>query len=585
MLKEELATTCGSSTKDMYSHRIDRETSAKIDRLKKDITNLECDILTLPAVRARACDELLEAIEDGTVKVRLVHLFLLVLLLFPVILLPVYVPLKLSLKALRTAIKNAKLASLTGQDDKTGSVWTLDILRDASLELRSAEKRRKVTEAKKELVERRNRCFVRTEPIGRDRFRNRYWHFSYDYSGRLWAEQSQNVSLQDLRTGMAPDEDDLLPHSLRDSEIDAADFIAFSRMEYHGCNASLSHLRWGGYTTDKSLRSLIKCLDERGARESALKANLKECIESRVAASDKTEGQVDQGNRCSSLHGVNKNVKSDESMQTGDEISFAKALHLFKQDTSRIVSGVELLDDVSSAINKRVRIRSSEKVINSGDGEVIACYDMGTVISWCKANGSDEESEGDQWRIALDRGGETDLSALEVVDGLLRALKWATLHENYVEVDASFLHYRNKLGKFCGKASEAPFSATAQAFSRLLVKREAELYNPLKNRSYENNWGGKAATRNLWIQSLRDSADDFDCLRNGLITLESGFYELITGDSAPFVDEDVIISTRNMLSTPESRFDIELESVGSVVAGLWNSQETRSIFLEITQST
>jgi hypothetical protein len=67
--------------------------------------------------------------------------------------------------------------------------------------------------------------------------------------------------------------------------------------------------------------------------------------------------------------------------------------------------------------------------------------------------------------------------------------------------------------------------------------------------------------------------------------LESGFYELITGDSAPFIDEGLSIIARNMLSTPESRFDIELESVGSDVAGLWNSHETRSIFLEITQST
>jgi len=461
----------------------------------------------------------------------------------------------------------------------------LDILRDASLELRSAEKRRKVTEAKKELVERRNRCFVRTEPTGRDRFRNRYWHFSYDYAGRLWAEQSHDASLQDPPTELIPEENDILPHSLRDNETGAIEYMAFSRMEYHGCNASLSHLRWGGYTTDKSLRSLIKCLDERGARESALKANLKESIESRVAVTDKTEGQVEQGNRCSSLDAINNSVKSDEAMQTGDENSFAKALYLFKQDTSKVVSGMELLDDVSSAINKRVRIRSNEKVINSSEGEVIACYDMGTVISWCKANGSDEESKGDQWRIALDRGGETDLSALEVVDGVLRAIKWSLLHENYVEVDAPFLFYRNKLGKFCGKASEAPFSATAHAFSRLMVKREAELYNPLKNRSYENNWGGKAGTRNLWIQSLRDSADDFDSLRNGLVMLESGFYELITGDSAPFIDEGVSISARNMLSTPESRFDIELESVGSDVAGLWNSHETRSIFLEITQST
>jgi hypothetical protein len=51
------------------------------------------------------------------------------------------------------------LASLTRQNDKTSGVWTLDILRDASLELRSAEKRRKVTKAEKELLERRKNCF------------------------------------------------------------------------------------------------------------------------------------------------------------------------------------------------------------------------------------------------------------------------------------------------------------------------------------------------------------------------------------------------------------------------------------------
>jgi hypothetical protein len=58
------------------------------------------------------------------------------------------------------------LASLTRQNDKTSGVWTLDILRDVSLELRSAEKRRKVTKAEKELLERRNNCFVRTAPTG-----------------------------------------------------------------------------------------------------------------------------------------------------------------------------------------------------------------------------------------------------------------------------------------------------------------------------------------------------------------------------------------------------------------------------------
>lgn len=67
-LKEELA-SYGVSAQDVYGYRMDRETSAKVDRLKKEITNLECDMLTLPEVRARACEDLQDAIEDGTVKV------------------------------------------------------------------------------------------------------------------------------------------------------------------------------------------------------------------------------------------------------------------------------------------------------------------------------------------------------------------------------------------------------------------------------------------------------------------------------------------------------------------------------------
>jgi hypothetical protein len=46
-MKEELA-TYGSSTKDLYSHRIDRETSARIDRLKKDIRTWNAIYLRFP---------------------------------------------------------------------------------------------------------------------------------------------------------------------------------------------------------------------------------------------------------------------------------------------------------------------------------------------------------------------------------------------------------------------------------------------------------------------------------------------------------------------------------------------------------
>ena len=68
-------TLYGVPSKDLYEYRMDRETSAKVDRLKKEITNLECDMLTLPEVRSKACNELQDAIEDGTVKVICLYIF------------------------------------------------------------------------------------------------------------------------------------------------------------------------------------------------------------------------------------------------------------------------------------------------------------------------------------------------------------------------------------------------------------------------------------------------------------------------------------------------------------------------------
>lgn len=48
-------------------------------------------------------------------------------------------------------------------------MWTLDLLRDAMMELTLAQKRKQITEAQKEyLVVKRNKCFVRTEELGLD---------------------------------------------------------------------------------------------------------------------------------------------------------------------------------------------------------------------------------------------------------------------------------------------------------------------------------------------------------------------------------------------------------------------------------
>ena len=52
----------------------------------------------------------------------------------------------------------------------------LGLFRDAALELRSAERRKRVIEAGKGLVAKMNKRFVRTEVLRRDRFRSCFWY-------------------------------------------------------------------------------------------------------------------------------------------------------------------------------------------------------------------------------------------------------------------------------------------------------------------------------------------------------------------------------------------------------------------------
>ena len=76
----------------------------------------------------------------------------------------------------------------------------------------------------------------------------------------IWAEKASKGYLKDS------------PLSLKDQQSEAAVFLSFSRMENHVYqDETLAfHTRWGGHCIDKSLRSLIKCLDERGIRESSV---------------------------------------------------------------------------------------------------------------------------------------------------------------------------------------------------------------------------------------------------------------------------------------------------------------------------
>jgi hypothetical protein len=113
-----------------------------------------------------------------------------------------------------------------------------------------------------------------------------------------------------------------------------------------------------------------------------------------------------------------------------------------------------------------------------------------------------------------------------------------------------------------------------------MMKREQDLYSALKSRAYDNSWGGKSGARLAWIASLREYGYSVTAVRDSLITIEEAFYELVNGETAPVLSEEDWARARKTLYDPAARFDIELESLGGG-AGLWNSQESRNIFLEM----
>ena len=93
------------------------------------------------------------------------------------------------MKSLRSAMKLAKASRLSGEDEETSGTWALDLLRDAAFELENAEGRKHVTEAQKDLVAKRNKCFIRTEPLGKDRYQSWFFNVVHLKDGRIWAEQ------------------------------------------------------------------------------------------------------------------------------------------------------------------------------------------------------------------------------------------------------------------------------------------------------------------------------------------------------------------------------------------------------------
>ena len=564
----------------VYEHA-DRETTAKIDKLQREIDNMKDNVESLPQARAATTETLKDAMEEGTVK------------------------------ALRTAMRSANAALLTSVDEDTDGVWTLDLLRDAALELRLAERRKRVIEAQKDLVAKLTKCFVRTEPIGMDRFRNCFWHLDYDEEGRTWVETNYNLRepldgqaetsssnncdtlLLDASSawiGAKDEEGDMCPESLQGKRRNR--FFHFSRQEYHssGMIPALVRRHIGCHATDRSLRSLARNLDGRGARESALKDQLKKILQSHEARASNREVErveefeVDQRN----------SEKTYKTSGDDDHFRSVKRREQYKQGPLGGPIAFDLLQDFTSAISLRVRLR--QVTDPEGSPEKVE-YEMGTVIGWsiqeqlhqdnetetCESEDVEEPkvASGLVWKVILDKGGDLQLSGFALLESLSRFLKWRGQYQGYFEEDGPLFSYRNSLGRFCGRAVEAPYASAPVSFAQLLLRREQELYNPIKYRSSENNWGGKSGARNSWMASLKEYGHEFRVVRDGLLTLENAFFELtggVFGNGEP-IELDAR-SGKELLEDERYRLDIELESIGQVI-GLWNSSETRKIFREV----
>jgi len=580
--------------------RVDRETTAKIDKLKREINDFKESLLSLPQVRASAMEGLRDAIEDGTIK------------------------------ALKTAVKTADNAWLSGHDEETDGVWALDLLRDAKLELSSAEKRKRVTQAQRDLIAKRNKCFVRTEPIGQDKYRNSFWNLDNDDEGRVWVET--DYALKAVGTSADDENDDNLVESAEGVKIGAEDeekdflsddlyfvdgardkFVNFSRQEYHssGLVASLAKRHWGCEATDKSLRMLMKNLDGRGLRESALKSSLKEIVEAIAVVA--TEGGTDDAAEDKD-EGAKAATQADAKAKyrtTGDDEEFSKAITAARNRQPGVGSGCriafDLIEDVSSALSQRVRMRKVEDPVDAPEE---AEYVMGIVTGWKmtkvvtdigqeNTEPSEENANGagsvessttsvPVWIIDIDNGGEEELSAVQIVEGVSRYLMWRTQYDGYSEENFDLQNYRNALGRYCGRAADAPYASTPAFLARHMIKKEQDLYPPLKNRVYENEWGGKSGARNAWVASVKEYGHDIGTLRNGLLTLEEAFFNFC-GRFDAYVGvvelEPALRDQRtgkDILADDKLLFEIELETFGQAAKlGLWNSPVSRKVFQQI----
>jgi len=128
----------------------------------------------------------------------------------------------------------------------------------------------------------------------------------------------------------------------------ANSFLDFCRQEYHHSAKlpTLAKHHWSCYTTDSSLRVLVKNLDGKCATEKALKEVLKETLEAMALASS---GDANPQNGQSEKTEADKTNDTTGFKVSGDD-------DIFLTEKTDLNEDVDILKNISSAIGRRVRL-------------------------------------------------------------------------------------------------------------------------------------------------------------------------------------------------------------------------------------
>lgn len=400
----------------------------------------------------------------------------------------------------------------------------------------------------------------------------------------------------------------------KDDATNPEAFQSFSRREYHstGFTPTLTNSHWGCQVTEESIRAMIKILDSRSVREDDLKKKLKDSVEKlsteQAGAGDENlvagKDDADNPDEAEVQNAEAADADPNHVNEDGDEEAFKAAKQSFSEQVRQdenvaeeSTALIEFIDNRTTAIGLQVRYR---QILQQGSNKepAISRYETGTVTGWMNRREEVEIRDDDDdelfepkteivkvpiWRVSTDRGHTHFLAGSELIGSIGRYQKMMN-GKGYFEDDASYFAYRNALGKFLGRAADAPYSSSPIFLARHMVKREAELYAKLKVGCYDNNWGGKTGSRALWTNSMKDYAFDLPTVRQGLLTLEKAFFDLTSGfagyENIPEEEPDV----KSILADAEKRHDVELETIEKGIPGIWNNPTSRLVYIEIVSA-